>query len=92
MSTADLLTVAGLSIVTTLIVKIITSAWKPTADQIDRFGPLLAVVVALVVAIPAALYTGADPIQAVLTALIAGSSAAGIYDVTKTTVSAVRGQ
>lgn len=86
MTTADLLTVAGLAIATTLVVKIITSAWKPTVEQLDRFGPLLAVGVALLLGVPAALYLGSDPVQAVLTGLIAGASAAGIYDTTKTVI------
>lgn len=89
MATQDLLTVAGLGVATTLIVSVITRA----APQIDtqRFGPLLALGVALIIALPTALYLGADPVQAVLTALIAGTSSAGIYDVSKTTVANVRG-
>lgn len=88
MATADLLTVAGLAVATTLVTQIITHAWSSFDTQ--RFGPLLAVGVALLLAIPASLYLGSDPFQAVLTALIAGSSAAGIYDVSKTTYVNVR--
>ena len=89
MATQDLLTVAGLGVATTLIVAVITRA-APTFDT-QRFGPLLALGVALLIAIPTAIYLGADPVQAVLTALIAGTSAAGVYDVTKSTVANVRG-
>lgn len=89
MATQDLLTVAGLGVATSLIVSVITRA-APSIDT-QRFGPLLALGVALLIAVPTAIYLGADPIQALLTALIAGTSASGIYDTTKTTVSHIRG-
>ena len=84
MATTDLLTVAGLGVATTLIVSVITRA-IPTLDT-QRFGPLLALGVALLIAVPTSIYLGADPVQALLTALIAGTSSAGIYDVSKTVV------
>lgn len=89
MATSDLLTVAGLGVVTTLIVATITRA-LPQLDT-QRYGPLLALGVALLIAVPTAIYLGADPVQALLTALIAGTSSAGIYDVTKTTARNIRG-
>lgn len=80
MVTSDLLTITGLAVVTGIIVEVIKRAWQPTTEALSRFGPLLSLVVAVVIGIPTALYTGNDLVQALLTALLAGATASGLYD------------
>lgn len=78
-----LLTVGGLSLIVTITTSIVMRAWRPTPDQSDRFGPLIALVAALIWSIGAALATGSDPFAAVLTAVVAGAGSMGIYDTAK---------
>ncbi len=80
MVTSDLLTVVGLAVVVGILVEVIKRAWQPPEETIKRFGPLLALLVALAVGVPAAVYLSANPVQAVLTAVLAGASASGLYD------------
>ncbi len=75
---SDLTGVAGLSLVVTLIVAVIKKAlaWPP--DFEDRFVPLMAVGIGILVGLPAALYVHGDPVQAILTGLLAGTAAQGV--------------
>jgi hypothetical protein len=80
---ADLLTVGGASAVVTLCMSVLLGAlaWPPAT--VDRFGPLLAVGVGLVLVTAAALVVGASVPQAVLTGLLAGCASQGIQQVVK---------
>ncbi len=75
---SDLTTVAGLALVVTLIVAVIrkAAAWEPAFE--DRFLPLMAVGLGVLIGGGAALYLGQDPVQALLTGLLAGTSSQGI--------------
>jgi len=75
---SDLTTVAGLSLVVTLIVAVIkkAAAWDTAFE--DRFVPLLAVGLGILLGGGAALYLGQDPVQALLTGLLAGTASQGI--------------
>lgn len=82
------LTVAGAAVVTTLALQVIKPALGEHAATImPRFGPLLAVVIAVVfVTVATALtvgLTGATVFQAALTGLAAGMAAVGIYETAK---------
>jgi cell division protein FtsW (lipid II flippase) len=75
---SDLTGVAGLSLVVTLIVAVIKKAMAWDAAFEDRFVPLLSVGVGILIGVPAALYVGGDPVQALLTGLLAGTAAQGV--------------
>lgn len=81
LSVADLTTLAGATIVVTLVVEIIKRAvaWPPEFE--DRFVPLLAVFVGIVIGGGAALYLQADPVQAGLNGLLAGCASQGLHQV-----------
>lgn len=85
---ADVLTLGGASIVVSLLVGVLMSAlgWtKPAnADTKDRFGPLLALLVGVLVVGGFAIASGGDPVAAVLTGLLAGNGSMGVHDVAKT--------
>lgn len=83
-NTDALLTFAGLTLVVTAIVEMVMRAWRPSPDQKDRFGPLLAVGIAEVIAIAVALYLSRDVVQAAITALFAGLASMGFYKAVKT--------
>lgn len=84
----NLTTVAGLAGVTFVVVEIVLRAWAPSAATKDRFGPLLAVLIAVALGeiATAVLQISGDglaPIellQAFITGLVAGSSSMGIHD------------
>jgi len=75
---SDLTTVAGLTLVVTLIVAVIKKAMAWDDSFEDRFVPLLSVGIGIIIGIPVALYVGTDPIQALLTGLLAGTAAQGV--------------
>lgn len=83
-STDALLTFAGLSLWTTAITEIILRAVRPDPDTQDRFGPLLALLVAVVSAVAVALYIDADVVQAVITGVFVGFAAMGVHDTAST--------
>ena len=87
LATADLLTVAGATVVVSIVVGVILRALNLSPETKSRFGPLVAIGVGVVIVGAAALYTGADIGQALLTGLLAGSASMGLYD----TVQSVRG-
>ncbi len=80
---ADLLTVGGASAVVTMCMSVLLGAlaWPPAT--VDRFGPLLAVGMGLVLVTLAALVVGAAIPQAFLTGLLAGCASQGIHQVVK---------
>lgn len=79
-----LTTVAGLALVTGLVVILIRNAWRPTPEQSDRFLPVVSVGVGVALAIIASLVLGltqsVDLFQAVINGLVAGLGASGGYD------------
>lgn len=83
LGTTDLLTVAGATVVVTIIVEVLMRAIKPSPETKDRIGPLVAVGVGVLVVGAAALYNGADLGQALLTGLLSGAAAIGLYDVAR---------
>jgi hypothetical protein len=82
--TTDALTsFVGLTAITVVIVEVIMRALQPSAEKRDRFGPLLAIGIAVVIGVGAALYTNQDPVQAAITGLFAGLAAMGSYKAIK---------
>lgn len=78
-----LLTVAGLTPLVSIIVEVVIRALAWTGATKDRFGPLLAIVTAIVVVIPAVLLVGPDGTTvyaAIVSAVIAGAGAMGVHD------------
>lgn len=82
-------TVAGCAVVTSIIVEIAVRAAGP-GFNVDRFGPLLAVVVGIIVTVLATAALGLGTAlaigNAVLTGLLAGAAAMGIHDFTSGTI------
>lgn len=85
MTPADVLTLAGASIVCSLVMGALVSAlgWTSPANAAikDRFGPLLALAVGVVVVGGFGILQGADLVSALLTGLLAGSTSMGVHDV-----------
>lgn len=81
-----LLTLGGLSIVTTAVVEVAMRAWAPTPAFRSRFGPLVALVVALVFSLIAAFLTEASIFNAIITAILVGWTSMGVYDTLAKTV------
>ena len=80
-----LTTVAGLAIVVGMIVFILRKALNLTSSAMNRYGALISVAVAIVLAIAAGfalnLVSGSDLLQGMLNGLAAGLLASGGYDV-----------
>jgi hypothetical protein len=81
LTVADLITLGGATIVVTLVVELIKRATAWDAAFNDRFVPLLAVFVGIAIGGGAALYLGADPVQAGLNGLLAGCASQGLHQV-----------
>ena len=81
MTLADLLNVGGLAVVIILALQIVKPLLSP--DQVAKWTPSLAVVLGIVVALAVSMIQAADPAQGVLTGFLAGTSAAGLYDVAR---------
>lgn len=78
---ALVLTVAGASVVTTILVGVIMRAWKPDPAMRDRFGPVVALLVGVVVVLVFGfLQSATDYASLLLTGILAGSGSMGIYD------------
>jgi len=82
-ATTDLLTVAGATVVVSIIVGVVMKALKFSPEHQDRFGPLVAIAIGIIVVGAAALYSGADLAQALITGLLAGAASMGLYDTVK---------
>lgn len=80
-----LTTVAGLAIVTGVVLFALRKALNLTAELMDRFGALLSMLIAIVFAVIASLalglVAGTDLLQAVLNGIFAGLAASGGFDV-----------
>lgn len=86
---AALGTTAGLATVTLLVVQLIWRTARPSAEAKDRFGPLVAVLVGVVLALvavfvgganPAGAPAGSDVVNAILAGLFVGTTAMGLHD------------
>lgn len=78
---ALVLTLGGGSIVVTILVGVILSAWKPDPATKDRFGPLLSLLVGIAVVVGFAAAQGADLLTATLTGIIVGGGGIGVHEV-----------
>lgn len=77
----EVLTVAGASIVISILVGVILAAWKPDPATKDRFGPILALAVGIAVVVGFGLLQGAtDYASLLLTGILAGGGAMGVHD------------
>jgi hypothetical protein len=85
MEISELLTLGGAVVVVTIITEVVKRTLAMSEAQITRFGPLLAVLLGIAATCGAAVAQSADIPSAVLTGLLAGASAAGIYSFTKAT-------
>jgi hypothetical protein len=90
MELAELLTVAGVAVVVTILLEVIKRAMGWTPDLTDRFAPLLAVVLGIALGTGFAAYQGADLVLGAITGLLAGASASGLYDNVKAAAAIVR--
>lgn len=79
-TTGMLTTVAGLGLLVSIVTEVILRAWQPTAQVKDRFGPVLALSVALLFAMIGAVSQGLDPIAAIVLAVVTGGTGMGIHD------------
>lgn len=78
--TPDLTTIGGIAFIVTLLTEIILRAWSPTAAMKDRFGPLLALGIGVVLGVAGALSQGGDVLTGVLLGVVAGGGGMGIHD------------
>jgi hypothetical protein len=86
-----LTTVAGATIVVAAVMQVLLGVLKLAPDTQDRFGPVLAILVGIVVveAAVATVVTGAgkaDYFQGLITGLFAGLAAIGVHSVVTHTV------
>jgi hypothetical protein len=81
-SLTDLLHVGGASLIVIIIVQVIKTAWS--ALDTVRWGPLVSMLIGLVVVIGANVFAIADVRldwgTAILTGILAGATASGLYD------------
>ena len=88
MTVADLLTLGGLAIATSLVFSLVKRMWQPDPDTLDRFGPAIAILLGLMLGGGAALSQQADIAQAAINGVLAGLSAMGMYDIASRTPAA----
>lgn len=80
-----LLTISGVTIVTVIVVEVIKRAVAMSEAALDRWGPLLSIGVATVLAVLALFVingtaiSGEAILQAVLVGIMGGAAASGIY-------------
>lgn len=80
---AELTTVGGIAILTTLLNQIIWSTANAADATKARFGPIVAVVTGVVIGVVAGFIlkeTATDLAQSALNGLLGGASAIGLYD------------
>lgn len=83
-----LLTISGVSIVTVIVMEVIKRAAALSETDVKRWGPLLSVGIATVLALLALFVvngtaiSGEAVLQAVLVGVMGGAAAAGIYGMT----------
>lgn len=80
-----LLTISGVTIVTVIVVEVIKRAVAMSEAALDRWGPLLSIGVATILAVLAlfvlngTVLDGESVLQAVLVGIMGGAAASGIY-------------
>lgn len=80
--TTDMLaTVAGLGLLVTIVTEIILRAWQPDGATKDRFGPILALIIAAAFSLLGAVTQGTDIVAAILLAVTTAGTGMGIHDV-----------
>lgn len=91
-----LTTITGLALVTGLIVPVIRKVLALSGEVMDRFGAVLSIGVAVVLALLAGIVLGATDgvnlFQDALNGLVAGLAAAGGYDVVNGAAKAARNE
>jgi hypothetical protein len=75
-----LATVAGCSAFTVIVLQVLWHTVQPDPAFKDRFGPVVAIAVAILTALGASLVIGGDPTGAILTGITAGFAAMGLHD------------
>lgn len=76
-----LATVAGISLIVTIVTEIILRAWSPTVAMKDRFGPLLALLVGILFAVAGSLVNGSpDLVTAVVLGVVSAGTGMGVHD------------
>jgi hypothetical protein len=84
-----LLTITGVTIVTVIIVEVIKRALQMSSAALDRWGPLVSIGVASVLALLALFVvngtaiSGESVLQAFLVGIMGGAAASGIYGTVK---------
>lgn len=74
-----LLTLVGNAVVVMLLVELAKRTLALTDEQIDRFGPLMAIGSGIVLALAAAFYLGRPLADAIMLGFISGVVASGLY-------------
>jgi hypothetical protein len=84
MQVEELLTLGGAAVIVTIVTEVIKRATAMSEAQVTRFGPLLSIALGIGVACAAAFASSTfDYASAILTGLLAGASASGIYSYSK---------
>lgn len=76
----EVLTVAGASVILTILLQALFAALKLAGEQRDRFGPIIALVAGVVLVGGFAVVQGADLAAAFLTGILAGATSMGVHD------------
>lgn len=97
----SILTVAGNAAVTLIIVQVVLGALKPSDEQRDRFGPVLALISGIVLALGAEIVISTTEVggavtaegiyNAVLIGIVAGWTSMGIHDTANAASSQITG-
>lgn len=85
LTVAQLTTVAGISIATSLVSELLWRTIAATAEQVSRFGPIVAVGFGVVIAVAAGVLLGQgrlDLVQSGINGVIGGLAAMGVHDLT----------
>ena len=83
-----LLTISGVTVVTIIVMEVVKRAAELSAGALDRFGALLAIATATVLALLALFVVNGTAVapesvlQAVLVGIFGGAAASGIYGMT----------
>jgi len=83
-----LTTVGGAAIATSLIFEVVKRAVQPTDEVLARFGAIIAIIIGILIVVPATLVFGPPLDQqvvftAIYTGIIGGLAASGIYSFSK---------
>jgi|WetSurMetagenome_2_1015567.scaffolds.fasta_scaffold03982_4 hypothetical protein len=83
MQVSDVLTLGGATILVTIAVEVVKRTLAMTEAQTARFGPLMSIGFGVLFVVGAAWSQTADIPNALLTGLLAGAAASGIYGYAK---------